>query len=136
MSVLDERTGCVIDIWKAHDGAITRLMSLDKMHVLSCSVDKTAAIWNVTNSPATLIKRVRLSEGIESVDLYKHNAFLATGGKLAIWNTQDPEGTTSCNVAHIQGEKTKIQGIRTVNVLSLYHLLLVGCEDGVVRAVT
>ncbi|GJN05367.1 hypothetical protein PR202_ga22988 [Eleusine coracana subsp. coracana] len=45
--LLDERSGNIIAVWKAHDGHITKLAAPDDHLIVSSSLDKTLRVWDL-----------------------------------------------------------------------------------------
>lgn len=148
LAALDLRSGVIQSVWQAHEGAISGISSRDSARdapLISTSVDRTMAVWSSTAhgkgeeehtlwSEPTLSPwgegesqgRLHLTDGIVGITKIggRFAAALAAGVVLA-----DPPSDV---------QQSRLRSIRSnitaIAALPYSRLLLVGCEDGRIRA--
>lgn len=49
LSLIDPRTGVLLAHWKAHDGEILQLVTVNESSIVSSSLDQTMLVWSTVD---------------------------------------------------------------------------------------
>ncbi|XP_072997201.1 protein GFS12 isoform X1 [Typha latifolia] len=138
--LLDARSGNIIAFWRAHDGYITKLASLEDHLLVSSSLDKTLRVWDLRGNLATQSNIFRgHSDGISSFSLWGQDVISVSGHKIAL--TSLSRSTSEGGQQRLFPQKLysadrgtrNLSVLSTISVLPFSRLLLVGTEDGYLK---
>ncbi|EGC36683.1 hypothetical protein DICPUDRAFT_94261 [Dictyostelium purpureum] len=138
ITLLDTRTGTVLEQWKSHDHSpITKLIGQGSRYLISCS-EKTVIQWDLYSSPPSIFKMWKgFKENITSASLYQNDLVVSSGYKLSSMTLLDDPYSAGYNTFRVDGLKLNIQkqtNIQSIAFLPLHHILLAGNEDGSIKA--
>eukprot|EP01114_Cavostelium_apophysatum_P001137 TRINITY_DN10974_c0_g1_i1.p1 TRINITY_DN10974_c0_g1~~TRINITY_DN10974_c0_g1_i1.p1 ORF type:complete len:856 (-),score=223.82 TRINITY_DN10974_c0_g1_i1:25-2592(-) len=133
ISLLDARTGYVLEVWKGHDGEVSKLKPFGNNYLISSSADKSMSIWDVSKAPV-LVKKVKgHTESVECFDFYKKQIISASGAKIGISDWIDGEEDVLMNMTTLKLHNSKMQPIKSMSVLNYHQLVLFGTDDGTLK---
>eukprot|EP01132_Coremiostelium_polycephalum_P009944 gene9944-12194_t len=137
ISILDTRTGSILESWKTHDGPVTKLIGQGTRYLISCS-EKSVIQWDLQTSPPTISKMWKgFKDTITSLTLWQKDLIASSGHKLSCMNLKDDTfAGTSYNTFRADGIKLNTQkqsNIHSLAFLPLHHQLLAGTEDGFIK---
>ena len=90
MCLLDQRTGCLMAVWKAHDGPVLKLKFWNHDTLISSSQDKHICMWNITLLPPVLTKKFRgHTDPVESFDIFHNTMISVAGSKIGVASLVD-----------------------------------------------
>eukprot|EP00736_Rhodelphis_marinus_P000950 Rmarinus@m.25149 len=141
ISLVDQRTGILLDSWKAHDGQVTSLAVHDERRLMSSSADRRLMLWNLETSPPSRDQVYRgHADGVATFTINRAGDELITaaGSKLycaPIGPVPPGEGRGPVQMLKLKHTRMKTP-IAGVLALDHHRLLLVGCEDGFVHMLT
>ena len=153
---LDTRVGRVLKKWKAHDGAVFKIDPINRYQVLTVGKDLRAVAWDLRgggdpkkisvvsglpnrgpgiNRNSVKLKTFTKESGKSSLVLYAVSGHKAAAAALPAANTPDYNVKARNFVDH-KGEKASKRKlcIQSLQLLPMRQMLLMGCDDGVIRA--
>jgi len=132
--LLDYRTGYILNQWKAHDSAITKLEALSRNKILSCSADKLIFVWDISHATPTLEKTFKgHTDAVCGFGFNKKDLISASGHKIAVAPIDDIENVVTITTVRV-GHSSK-NHFTTLNILPIHQLLLTGCENGDIKCI-
>ncbi|CAM0881116.1 unnamed protein product [Alopecurus aequalis] len=140
--LLDERSGKIIAVWRAHDGHITKLASPEDHLIVSSSLDKTLRIWDLRRNLSTQSNIFRShSDGIFSFSVWGQDLVSVSRNKIALTSLLRPTSEIGHQQLVLQNLYSADRGVKyknmsvlsTISVLPLSRLFVVGTEDGFVK---
>jgi len=139
ISILDTRTGTILEQWKTHDGPTIKLIGQGTRYLISCS-EKSVIQWDLTYSPPTIRKMWKgFKDSITSMSLCQNDLMVSTGTKITCISLLDDPYSNSSNYNTFrvnEGIRLNVQkqtNIQSLSFFPLHHLLLAGTEDGYIK---
>ncbi|EGG14033.1 WD40 repeat-containing protein [Cavenderia fasciculata] len=141
ITILDTRTGAILDSWKTGDGPVIKLIGQGERYLISCS-EKSVIQWDLSTSPPSITKLWKgFKDSVNSVTLWKNDIVAAAGHKLNSMSLTDDltmsmGGYSVVNTFKSEGIKLntpKQSTISNISFLPLHHLLLAGSDDGTIK---
>jgi len=158
----DRRIGKLLICWKGHTKSVEYLAAISKFRLLSVSGDKTAVLWNMTDTPPTKISSIYNIPGKEfAVNVTSHqfnndglvsipgesNLLLcAASGRKAVFMSmpQEPQQDGQSNdvaasrivMADYRGNRIPSSNklnISSIALLPCRQLVLLGCDGGEIQ---
>ncbi|KAF2075465.1 hypothetical protein CYY_003246 [Polysphondylium violaceum] len=136
ISILDTRTGTILEQWKTHDGPTIKLIGQGTRYLISCS-EKSVIQWDLSNSPPSIKKMWKgFKDAITSMSLCQNDLIVSTGNKITSISLLDDTYSNSSNYNTFrvnEGIRLNVQkqtNIQSLSFFPLHHLLLAGTEDG------
>ena len=153
---LDRRVGKLLRKWKAHDGAIIRVEPINRYQVLTVGKDLKAVAWDLRgegeptkisvitglpdrgpgiNTNTVKLRTFKKSDGTSSMVLYAMSGHKAAAA--AVPGANQPDYCVKArNFVDPKGEKVGKRKlcIQSLQLLPMRQILLMGCDDGVLRA--
>ncbi|XP_017786656.1 PREDICTED: WD repeat-containing protein 81 [Nicrophorus vespilloides] len=128
ITILDTRTGLVLQTWRGHEGEVLQLEAIDEQTLVSSSLDQTITVWSVTDGRLKFhIKGC--SEPVHCLNVY-NNEELITGSsspRIGVYMGISED-------AHYSSTKLRsdtFKGLLTsMALLPLNRLLLLGSDNG------
>ncbi|VAI88898.1 unnamed protein product [Triticum turgidum subsp. durum] len=94
--LLDERSGKIIAVWRAHDGHITKLASPEDHLIASSSLDKTLRIWDLRRNLSVQSNVFRShSDGIFDFSVWGQDLVSVSRNKIALTSLSRPTNRKS-----------------------------------------
>ncbi|KAL6850326.1 hypothetical protein ACP4OV_020953 [Aristida adscensionis] len=140
--LLDERSGNIIAVWRAHDGHITKLAAPDDHLIVSSSLDRTLRVWDIRGNLATQSNIFRShSDGISNFSVWGQDVVSISRNKIALTSLSRPVSEIGHQQLLLQNLYSLDRGMKhknlsilsTIAVLPLSRLFLVGTEDGFLK---
>nr|XP_029118841.1 protein GFS12 isoform X3 [Elaeis guineensis] len=139
--LLDARSGNIIALWRAHDGYITKLASLEDHLLVSSSLDKTLRVWDLRRNLASQLNVFRgHSDGISSFSIWGQDILSVSRNKIALTSlsrsTAEQGGQHWLSPQKLYSADKGMRNLSvlsTISVLPLSRLFLVGTEDGYLK---
>uniref|UniRef100_A0A0A9DBS6 Uncharacterized protein n=1 Tax=Arundo donax TaxID=35708 RepID=A0A0A9DBS6_ARUDO len=140
--LLDECSGNIIAVWRAHDGHITKLAAPDDHLIVSSSLDRTLRVWDLRGNLSTQSNIFRShSDGIFNFSVWGQDVVSISRNKIALTSLSGPASEIGHQQLVLQdlyladrGMKQKnLSVLSTIAVLPLSRLFLVGTEDGFLK---
>ncbi len=158
MCVLDRRTGEIAQAWQAHEAPILRVFPWSRDKVLSVSMDRTAVLWDIRStiprdicclrglpdSPSgmtVLNHEFRRSSAAAAAGGKRPHILMSFGGHKGVVARMPRSGmdlvAKSRYFLSPNGLKLRAKiNVQSATLLPLRNLLLVGCDDGIIRVCT
>ncbi|GAM26410.1 hypothetical protein SAMD00019534_095850 [Acytostelium subglobosum LB1] len=137
ITVLDTRTGSILDSWKT-EGPIIKLIGQNSRYLVSSS-EKSVIQWDLQTSPPTIVKMWKgFKDSINSLALWQDDLIASSGTKLSSMSLVDDLSGSYGSTFRAEGIKlntTKQSNILSTGFLPLHHILLAGTEDGHLKMV-
>ncbi|XP_040378443.1 protein GFS12 isoform X2 [Oryza brachyantha] len=140
--LLDERSGNIVAVWRAHDGHITKLAAPEDHLIVSSSLDKTLRVWDLRGNLSAQSNIFRShSDGIINFCMWGQDVVSVSRNKIALTSLSMPtseighqqllpQNLYSCD----RGVKYKnLSVLSTIAVLPMSRLFVVGTEDGFLK---
>lgn len=125
--VVDLRTGLTIASWRAHDGEVLRLATVDEHRLLSSGLDQITALWRPDDGE--LIAHLKGStEPVHCLSVY-YNELISgtTNNRIGVHTSLDQDASFSSTKLR----SDTFKGVLTcMSVLPLNRLLLLGSDNG------
>ena len=135
--VLDQRTGQCVHTWRAHEnGSILKVLSSGSNRFATISSDRTGIVWNIETSRPTIEARIRgLPDNVDpsAIILHQDMLYAASGSKIATASLAKHHSTTTVTVQQQRTRSGRLS-IKSLGFLPLRQLLLLGTEDGSLKA--
>ncbi|XP_024313947.1 protein GFS12 isoform X2 [Brachypodium distachyon] len=140
--LLDERSGKIIAVWRAHDGHITKLASPEDHLIVSSSLDKTLRIWDLRRKLETQSNIFRShSDGIFDFSVWGQDLVSVSRNKISLTSLFRPTSEIGHQQLVLQNLYSTDRGVKsknmsvlsTISVLPLSRLFVVGTEDGFLK---
>jgi len=112
---------------KGHEGSISRCKFLDDEHIISCSGDKSAILWNIEDQSVET-QFIGHTHDVLCLDIHKDkNTFLTAGiDKTArLWDIR----TGACELS-FSGQQ---EDINTIKYFPNYNAFATGSDDGTIK---
>lgn len=141
ITVIDVRSGLLLHHWRAHDAPVTALRTVPDApgFLVSSSLDKTLALWDVSNaassSPLGMTYFKGHSEPQISFDVFKGSLYSVSGQKFSI----APLFNQPASVIIEKRKLLKTSSLKLTNQLTAFsilqsqHMALVGSDDGTIK---
>jgi WD repeat-containing protein 81 len=134
ISLVDSRTGVLLDTWKAHEGQVLKLLPFGGHFLLSSSTDRTIIQWDLRHTPPQ-IRHVYKGhvDPVLAMALVDTNLFAASSNKVghvSLMTNEHVGNVVKCEPQRLQQNKANITALE---VLKYHQLLLVGTEDGLTK---
>ncbi|KAF7109542.1 hypothetical protein CFC21_109785 [Triticum aestivum] len=140
--LLDERSGKIIAVWRAHDGHITKLASPEDHLIASSSLDKTLRIWDLRRNLSVQSNIFRShSDGIFDFSVWGQDLLSVSRNKIALTSLSRPTNEIGHQQLVLQNLYSTDRGVKyknmsvlsAISVLPLSRLFVVGTEDGFLK---
>ncbi|TVU21080.1 hypothetical protein EJB05_30694, partial [Eragrostis curvula] len=140
--LLDERSGNIIAVWRAHDGHITKLAAPDDHLIVSSSLDKTLRVWDLRRNLATQSNIFRShSDGISNFSVWGQDVVSISRNKIALTSLSRPASEMGHQQLVLQNLYSADRGMKhknlsilsTIDVLPSSRLFVVGTDDGFLK---
>ncbi|KAG8052177.1 hypothetical protein GUJ93_ZPchr0001g31495 [Zizania palustris] len=140
--LLDERSGNIVAVWRAHDGHITKLAAPEDHLIVSSSLDKTLRVWDLRGNLAAQSNIFRShSDGIINFSVWGQDVVSVSRNKIALTSLSRPTNEIGHQPLVLQNLYSADRGVKyknmsvlsTIGVLPLSRLFVVGTEDGFLR---
>lgn len=141
ITVIDVRSGLLLHHWRAHDAPVTALRTVPDApgFLVSSSLDKTLALWDVSNaassSPLGMTYFKGHSDPQISFDVFKGSLYSVSGQKFSI----APLFNQPTSVIIEKRKLLKTSSLKLTNQLTAFsilqsqHMALVGSDDGTIK---
>lgn len=158
----DRRQGELLSCWKGHTKSIEYLAAISKFRLLSVSGDKTAVLWDLTNTPPTKISSIYNipgkeltmnvtshqfnNDGLVSIPGESNLLLCAASGRKAVFMSllQEPQEDGQPNdvaasrivMADYKGNRIPSSNklnISSIALLPCRQLVLLGCDGGEIQ---
>ncbi|XP_075973262.1 WD repeat domain 81 isoform X2 [Anticarsia gemmatalis] len=127
--VVDLRTGLTLATWRAHDGEVLRLATVDEHRLLSSGLDQVTALWRPDDGE--LIAHLKGStEPVHCLSVY-YNELISgtTNNRIGVHTSLDQDASFSSTKLR----SDTFKGVLTcMSVLPLNRLLLLGSDNGTI----
>uniref|UniRef100_A0A0E0JHV8 Protein kinase domain-containing protein n=1 Tax=Oryza punctata TaxID=4537 RepID=A0A0E0JHV8_ORYPU len=140
--LLDERSGNIVAVWRAHDGHITKLAAPEDHLIVSSSLDKTLRVWDLRGNLSTQSNIYRShSDGIINFSAWGQDMVSVSRNKIALTSLSRPTSEIGHQQLTFQNLYSSDRGVKyknlsvlsTISVLPLSRLFVVGTEDGFLK---
>ncbi|EEC70542.1 hypothetical protein OsI_01681 [Oryza sativa Indica Group] len=99
--LLDERSGNIVAVWRAHDGHITKLAAPEDHLIVSSSLDKTLRVWDLRGNLATQSNIFRShSDGISNFSVWGQDVVSISRNKIALTSLSRPTSDMDISSSH------------------------------------
>ena len=158
----DRRIGKLLTCWKGHTKSVEYLAAISKYRLLSVSGDKTAVLWDMTNTPPTKISSIynipgkelamnvtshQLNiDGLVSIPGESNLLLCAASGRKAVFMPlpQEPQSDDQSNdeaasrivMSDYKGNRIPSSNklnISSIALLPCRQLVLLGCDRGEIQ---
>uniref|UniRef100_A0A0D9V0C3 BEACH domain-containing protein n=1 Tax=Leersia perrieri TaxID=77586 RepID=A0A0D9V0C3_9ORYZ len=136
--LLDERSGNIVAVWRAHDGHITKLAAPEDHLIVSSSLDKTLRVWDLRGNLSAQSNIFRShSDGIINFSVWGQDVVSVSRNKIALTSLSRPTSEIGNQQLILQNLYSSDRGVKyknlsvlsTIAVLPLSRLFVVGTED-------
>ncbi|CAG9767150.1 unnamed protein product [Ceutorhynchus assimilis] len=128
ITVLDTRTGLVINSWRAHEGEVLQLVAVNDDVLVSSSLDQTIAVWTINDGKFKHYMR-GATEPAHCLCVYDGTELVSatTANRVGVHTEIAPDASYSST--KLRGDTFK--GVLTsMGMLPLNRLLLLGADNG------
>ncbi|XP_044759214.1 WD repeat-containing protein 81 [Coccinella septempunctata] len=127
IAVLDTRTGLIMSSWRAHEGEVLQLVTVDNNTLISSSLDQNISVWNVPDGKFKFHMRGS-TEPVHCLNIYNTELISgSTANRIGVHTSIDVDASFSSTKLRSDAFK----GLLTSMVLlPLNRLLLLGADTG------
>ena len=132
ISQLDIRTGKLRQAWKAHEGEILSLTSLNRFEFVSTSLDQVISVWNSADGKIKCMLP-GAQEPVHCVSVYEEGEQIitgSTGNRIGVrkgFTADSPYSSSKIKADILKGNMTSMR------LLPMNRLLLLGEDTGKIR---